>query len=78
MTATGYDHGVVDVEEGATLQGMHTFDAEAQERPHFNRLGGVGRDGDTVTLVLWSGYWGEPPVNAWKKTLWTAVNKLYR
>ncbi|MFC9816394.1 hypothetical protein ACFVJM_30530 [Streptomyces virginiae] len=77
VTATGYDHGVVDVEEGATLQGMHTFDADAQERPHFNYLWGVGRDGDTVTLVLWSSYWGEPPVAAWKKTLRTAVNKLY-
>ncbi|MGW2043507.1 hypothetical protein [Streptomyces virginiae] len=77
VTATGYDHGVVDVEEGATLQGMHTFDADAQERPHFNYLWGVGRDGDTVTLVLWSSYWGDPPVAAWKKTLRTAVNKLY-
>ncbi|MEU6903514.1 hypothetical protein [Streptomyces virginiae] len=77
VTATGYDHGVVDVEEGATLQGMHTFNADAQERPHFNHLWGVGRDGDTVTLVLWSSYWGEPPVAAWKKTLRTAVNKLH-
>ncbi|MFG2715412.1 hypothetical protein ACGFX2_33400 [Streptomyces goshikiensis] len=77
VTATGYDHGVVDVEEGATLQGMHTFDANAPERPGFNYLWGVGRDGDTVTLALWSSYWGEPPVAAWKNTLRTAVNKLY-
>lgn len=77
VSATGHDHGVVDVEEGATLQGMYTFDAGARERPHFNYLWGVGRDGDTVTLVLWSSYWGEPPVTAWKKTLRTAVNKLY-
>ncbi|MFF5808380.1 hypothetical protein [Streptomyces sp. NPDC012746] len=77
VTATGYDHGTVDVEEGATLQGMHTFNANAHERPDFNYLWGVGRDGDTVTLVLWSSYWGEPPVAAWKNTLRTAVNKLY-
>ncbi|MFI5983747.1 hypothetical protein ACIBEA_23050 [Streptomyces sp. NPDC051555] len=77
VTATGFDHGVVNVEEGATLQGMRTFDANAQERPDFNYLWGVGRDGDTVTLVLWSSYWGQPPVAAWKNTLRTAVNKLY-
>ncbi|MFI1064128.1 hypothetical protein ACH4TC_19860 [Streptomyces spororaveus] len=77
ITATGYDHGAVDVEEGATLQGMYTFDHEAQERPHFNYLFGVGRDGDTVTLVRWSSYWGAPPVEAWKKVLHTAVIKLY-
>ncbi|WP_162688629.1 MULTISPECIES: hypothetical protein [unclassified Streptomyces] len=77
VTATGFDHGVVDVEEGATLQGMRTFNANAHERPDFNYLWGVGRDGDTVTLVLWSSYWGDPPVAAWKNTLRTAVNKLY-
>ncbi|WP_329394664.1 hypothetical protein [Streptomyces melanogenes] len=77
VTATGYDHGVVDVEEGATLQGMHTLNANNPERPDFNYLWGVGRDGDTVTLVLWSSYWGDPPVAAWKNTLRTAVNKLY-
>ncbi|MFE2295624.1 hypothetical protein [Streptomyces sp. NPDC059452] len=76
VTATGYDHGTVDVEDGATLQGMHTFDTNSP-RPDFNYLWGVGRDGDTVTLVLWSSYWGEPPVAAWKETLRTAVNKLY-
>ncbi|MEV6580405.1 hypothetical protein AB0M92_19820 [Streptomyces sp. NPDC051582] len=77
ITATAFDHGVVDVEEGATLQGMHTVNANLPERPDFNYLWGVGRDGDTVTLVLWSSYWGEPPVTAWKTTLRTAVNKLY-
>ncbi|MFF8265619.1 hypothetical protein [Streptomyces virginiae] len=77
VTATGYDHGVVDVEEGATLWGMRTVDAGARERPYFHYLWGVGRDGDTVTLVLWSSYWGEPPVAAWKNTLRTAVNKLH-
>ncbi|MEV7440744.1 hypothetical protein AB0O22_06270 [Streptomyces sp. NPDC091204] len=77
ITATGSDHGVVNVEEGATLQGMHTVDAAAEERPYFNYLWGVGRDGDTVTLVEWSSYWGAPPVDAWKNVLRTAVNKLY-
>ncbi|MFE5535463.1 hypothetical protein ACFYXV_28825 [Streptomyces sp. NPDC002181] len=77
VTATYYDHGVVAVEEGATLQGMYTFNSNNPERPHFNYLWGVGRDGDTVTLVLWQSYWGEPPVAAWKSTLRTAVNKLY-
>ncbi|MFD6973671.1 hypothetical protein [Streptomyces sp. NPDC059979] len=76
-TATGHDHGAVDVEEGATLQGMYTFDADAQERPHMNYLWGVGRDGDTVTLVNWWSYWGDPPVPAWKNILRTGVNKLY-
>ncbi|MEU7297076.1 hypothetical protein AB0A76_28385 [Streptomyces exfoliatus] len=77
VTATGYDHGVLDVEEGATLHGMYTFDAEASDRPHFNYLWGVGRDGDTVTLNMWQSYWGGPPVTEWKNTLRTAVNKLY-
>ncbi|MEU9164674.1 hypothetical protein AB0D29_30920 [Streptomyces sp. NPDC048424] len=77
LKATGYDHGVVNVEEGATLQGMSTFDTDAQERPDFNYLWGVSRDGDTVTLVRWSSYWGAPPVAAWKNVLRTAVNKLY-
>ncbi|MFF0220420.1 hypothetical protein [Streptomyces vinaceus] len=77
MTATYHDHGTVDVEEGATLQGMHTHDSTNPERPGFNHLWGVGRDGDTVTLVLWQSYWGDPPVTEWKRTLRTAVNKLY-
>ncbi|MEU2392860.1 hypothetical protein [Streptomyces sp. NPDC007369] len=77
IEATGHDHGVIDVEEGATLQGMHTVDTGAQERPHMNYLFGVGRDGDTVTLVRWSSYWGAPPVEAWKSVVRTAVNKLY-
>ncbi|MFB7977849.1 hypothetical protein [Streptomyces vinaceus] len=77
VTATYYDHGAVDVEEGATLQGMYTHDSTNPERPGFNYLWGVGRDGDTVTLVLWQSYWGDPPVTEWKRTLRTAVNKLY-
>ncbi|MEU8764690.1 glycoside hydrolase family 3 N-terminal domain-containing protein [Streptomyces sp. NPDC048659] len=77
VTATYRDHGVINVEEGATLQGMHTFDANATERPDYNYLWGVGRDGDTVTLVLWQSYWGDPPVIPWKNTLNTAVKKLY-
>ncbi|MFK0223448.1 hypothetical protein ACIQWN_35335 [Streptomyces vinaceus] len=77
VTATYHDHGTVDVEEGATLQGMYTHDSTNPERPGFNYLWGVGRDGDTVTLVLWQSYWGDPPVTEWKRTLRTAVNKLY-
>ncbi|MFI1279614.1 hypothetical protein ACH4U5_02420 [Streptomyces sp. NPDC020858] len=42
-----------------------------------NCLWGVGRDGDTVTLVNWWSYWGDPPVQAWKNILRTGVNKLY-
>ncbi|KDN87859.1 hypothetical protein KCH_05060 [Kitasatospora cheerisanensis KCTC 2395] len=77
VTATYRDYGVINVEEGATLQGMHTFDSNATERPDVNYLWGVGRDGDTVTLVLWQSYWGDPPVIPWKNTLNTAVKKLY-
>ncbi|MFJ4798401.1 hypothetical protein [Kitasatospora purpeofusca] len=77
VTATYFDHGVINVEEGATLQGLHTFDSNATERPDYNYLWGVGRDGDTVTLVLWQSYWGDPPVIPWKNTLNTAVKKLY-
>ncbi|MEV6582300.1 hypothetical protein AB0M92_29500 [Streptomyces sp. NPDC051582] len=67
----------MDVEEGATLQGMCTYDSNASERPGSNHLWGVGRDGDTVTLVLRQSYWGDPPVVPWKNTLRTAVKKLY-
>ncbi|WP_053694162.1 hypothetical protein [Streptomyces sp. WM6372] len=76
VIATGYDYGAVDVEEGATVQGMriaYTFSEQ-----YHNHLFGVGRDGDTVTLVEWESNWSAPPVDFFKNTtLKNAVNRLY-
>ncbi|WP_107054856.1 sensor domain-containing protein [Streptomyces aureocirculatus] len=70
---TYWDHGRVDVEEGAHVhgagyQGFHGYQ---------NILSSVGRDGAVVTIVTWESNWGSPPVAAFKETTRTAVNKLY-
>ncbi|MEV8533247.1 hypothetical protein [Streptomyces sp. NPDC051211] len=73
---TAYDYGAVDVEEGATVQGMrvtYTFNDN-----HHNHLFGVGRDGDTVTLIEWESNWSAPPVDYFKSvTVKNVVNRLY-
>ncbi|MGW7435349.1 hypothetical protein [Streptomyces sp. NPDC054849] len=72
----GYDYGTVDVEEGATVQGMrvtYTFG-----NAYHNHLFGVGRDGDTVTLIEWESNWSAPPVDYFKNTtVKNVVNRLH-
>ncbi|MEW2528058.1 sensor domain-containing protein [Streptomyces sp. NPDC047071] len=71
--ATYWDHGRVDVEEGA-----HVHGAGFQGNwGYHNFLVSVGRDGDTVTIVGWESNWGTPPVDVFKETTRTAVNKLH-
>ncbi|MEW2136459.1 hypothetical protein AB0892_07600 [Streptomyces sp. NPDC005409] len=73
---TGFDYGTVDVEEGATVQGLritYTFGDT-----YHNHLFGVGRDGDTVTLIEWESNWSAPPVDYFKNTtVKNVVNRLY-
>ncbi|MGW5343992.1 hypothetical protein [Streptomyces sp. HUAS TT3] len=71
------DFGRVEVEEGARVQGVRTAHAWAGNDVH---LFAVGRDGRTVTVVHWGrmGTFQDAPVNAFKNTTRTAVNKLYR
>ncbi|MFI2288939.1 hypothetical protein [Streptomyces niveus] len=74
-TASWDDYGRLAVEDGARVVGVATSvpDSGADVR-----LLGIGRDGDTVTIVVWSqlGNLGQAPVAAFKKTTTTAVNKL--
>ncbi|MET9554535.1 hypothetical protein [Streptomyces sp. NPDC006645] len=70
---TSWDHGWIDVEEGARVYGTG-FQSGWGYR---NQLVSVGRDGDTVTIVSWESNWGDPPVDAFKETTRTAVNRLY-
>ncbi|MEU7018921.1 hypothetical protein [Streptomyces sp. NPDC046385] len=67
------DHGTVAVEEGAHVYGIGFQGGWGYQ----NQLIGVGRDGDTVTIVTWESNWGSPPVAAFKNTVTTAVNKLH-
>ncbi|QDQ15862.1 hypothetical protein [Streptomyces spectabilis] len=70
---TFWDHGGLDVEEGA-----HTYGIGFQGGWGYqNQLVSVGRDGRTVTVVTWESNWGNPPVDAFKATTRTAVNKLH-
>ncbi|CAL9627521.1 hypothetical protein SUDANB120_06013 [Streptomyces sp. enrichment culture] len=73
---TLYDHGTVDVEEGATVLGMrvtYTFDDT-----YHNHLFGIGRDGVTVTIVEWESNWSAPPVDHFKNvTVKNVVNRLH-
>lgn len=74
---TAQDHGTVDVEEGATVQGMREESAQDSGVYH-NHLFGVGRDGDTVTLIEWQSNWSAPPVDYFKNTtVKNVVNRLH-
>ncbi|NXY96416.1 hypothetical protein HYE82_18870 [Streptomyces sp. BR123] len=77
VTAEWRDFGRVQAEEGARVQGVRTVHAWAGNDVH---LFAVGRDGRTVTVVHWGrmGTFHDAPVNAFKNTTRTAVNKLYR
>lgn len=74
-TASWDDYGRLTVEEGARVIGVATSVPDSGLGVH---LLGVGRDGDTVTIVAWAqlGNLGQAPVAAFKKTTTTAVNKL--
>ncbi|MFD5916747.1 hypothetical protein ACFVYP_34270 [Kitasatospora sp. NPDC058201] len=73
---TGYDHGSIAVEEGATAGGVHIAYVPYWQG-YRNYLYGVGRDGNTVVLVEWESNWTQPDVPAFKETVKAAVNKLY-
>ncbi|GGR62243.1 hypothetical protein [Streptomyces roseolus] len=74
---TAYDYGTVDVEEGAAVLGMRE-EAAGDSGVYHNHLFGVGRDGDTVTLIEWQSNWSAPPVDYFKNTtVKNVVNRLY-
>ncbi|MCX5206191.1 hypothetical protein OG897_32895 [Streptomyces sp. NBC_00237] len=68
-----WDHGQLSVEEGAHVYGIGFQGGWGYQ----NQLVSVGRDGNTVTVVSWESNWGDPPVDAFKATTVTAVNKLH-
>ncbi|WP_405612041.1 hypothetical protein [Streptomyces sp. NBC_01508] len=74
-TASWDDYGRIAVEEGARVIGVATSIPDSGPGVH---LLGIGRDGDTVTIVTWGqiGNLSHAPVAAFKKTTTTAVNKL--
>ncbi|GGL15502.1 hypothetical protein [Streptomyces flaveus] len=76
LTATEKNYGKIDVEEGATVHGLHTVsDWGSSDVSLFS----VGRDGRTVTYVRWAqmGTFEHAQVADFKATTVTAVNKLY-
>ncbi|MEU1282665.1 hypothetical protein [Kitasatospora sp. NPDC005856] len=73
---TAQDHGTVDVEEGATVGGVHEQEVPAWQG-YRNVLYGVGRDGNTVAIVEWESNSTQPDVPAFKETVRAAVNKLH-
>ncbi|MER5712255.1 hypothetical protein [Streptomyces sp. NPDC002122] len=76
-SVTAYDYGTVDVEEGAAVFGMRE-EALWDSGIYHNYLFGVGRDGDTVTLIEWQSNWSAPPVDYFKNTtVKNVVNRLY-
>ncbi|MFC7894166.1 hypothetical protein [Streptomyces sp. NPDC057381] len=76
IEAEGRDYGTLPVEEGARVRGLHT---ETSWGATDIALLSVGRDGRTVTVVRWGqmGDFGNAPVDAFKKTTSTAVEKLH-
>nr|BFD95960.1 hypothetical protein KitaXyl93_73200 [Kitasatospora sp. Xyl93] len=73
---TAQDHGTVDVEEGATVGGVHVKRINTWE-DHRDDLYGVGRDGNTVVVVEWESNSTQPDVTAFKGTVRAAVDKLF-
>lgn len=74
----GRDYGRVDVQEGAHVYGVDTAHPEVGSTGV--HLFGVGRDSRTVTVVLWGqmGDLPDAPVEDFRETTRTAVEKLYR
>ncbi|KAF4406345.1 MULTISPECIES: hypothetical protein [Streptomyces] len=75
-TASWKDLGGVDAGDGAHVYGVETAFPESARDVH---LYGVGRDGDTVTLVDWGefGTVNTSPVADFRETTATAVTKLH-
>ncbi|BCL26765.1 hypothetical protein ACFFS2_00300 [Streptomyces aurantiacus] len=76
IEATLKDYGTLPVEEGAHAYGVHTDTSWGATDIN---LYSVGRDGRAVTVVKWGqmGDFSDAPVQAFKKTTTTAVDKLY-
>ncbi len=76
IEATLKDYGTLPVEEGAHVYGVHTDTSWGATDIN---LFSVGRDGRAVTVVKWGqmGDFSDAPVQAFKKTTTTAVDKLY-
>lgn len=74
-TASWRDLGTQDVGDGARSYGVQIETDHGSQDVH---LFGVGRDGDTVTLVSWGqmGTFEGAPVAAYEETVRTAVAKL--
>lgn len=75
-TASWKDHGKLAVEEGAHVYGIQT---ELPGSTVDSHLIGIGRDGRTVTFVMWGQMGGleDTPVPAFKKATVKAVQKLH-
>ncbi|MFK0201495.1 hypothetical protein [Streptomyces lavendulae] len=73
--ASWQDHGKLAVEEGAHVYGVDTPIPDSEPGVH---LYGIGRDGSTVTVVMWGqmGHLTDAPVPAFRKPTTTAVNRL--
>ncbi|MEU9940917.1 hypothetical protein [Streptomyces lavendulae] len=73
--ASWQDHGKPAVEEGAHVYGVDTSIPGSEPGLHPY---GIGRDGSTVTVVMWGqmGHLADAPVPAFRKTTTTAVNRL--
>ncbi|MFH9574588.1 hypothetical protein [Streptomyces sp. NPDC017230] len=76
ITATQKYYGRLNVEEGAHVYGVHTV---AEWGASDIGLFSVGRDGRTVTVVLWGqmGTFAHAQVADFRATTVKAVNKLY-
>ncbi|MFJ3904294.1 hypothetical protein [Streptomyces sp. NPDC090025] len=77
LRAVSAFHGKLAVEEGAWVYSLDTADPQVGNTDI--HLFAVGRDGKTVTLVRWGqmGDLKDAPLNAFRTTTKTAVNKLY-
>ncbi|MCG7206436.1 hypothetical protein [Streptomyces arenae] len=76
IQATFQDHGTLPVGDGAHVYALRTVTAWGTSDI---RLISIGREGRTVTVVDWGQLGGfvDAPVQAFKKTTTTAVNKLH-
>jgi hypothetical protein len=75
-TTTWEDYGPLEVEDGAHVYGVFTATPGSEKGAH---LYSIGRDGDTVTVLVWT-QTGEPedaPVADFQEMTRTAVEKLH-
>lgn len=75
-TASWRDLGSQDVGDGAHTYGVHINSEQGAQDVH---LFGVGREGNTVTLVQWGqmGTFDHAPLTAFRDTVTTAVDRLH-